>query len=500
MKHHRFGPSPRDDRKIILNGQTFDVSSVKRIEVPMDVISKSSPKTNVYAVGDHGLSPMSPFALGVKTSTSRKDSKEPIIKKEKFARPTITDGDDDDEVIIPKKSRSPTPKKSRSPSEHSQQSRSPVRSKHTDEDDEVILPRKNRSPVRSKRTDEKIIVPNKTNKNRSPTSSNANKNRSPTSSKRTNEDDEVIIPKQRSPTARASQTSSQATPIKTKTKSPTQSSIDSRPEGVPVRGTNSRNYRTEPASDDTPSSDAGDREEIDARLPAIPDFSGLTDLEKTSLRSEYTVKIGLLRKNDKTNSVPKKLAEDLSLEQLYVMYKKHFDSVLIHRSIDKYRMFTIVLFLGMEWLLVSVFKFEYARGYAKSQIDGMDQYEMMLYELGEKNHSDTFASFSPEVRLLIVACINAAVFVLIRFLASKIGTDKLNEPLMGLIQGLIGGGGGPKTRVTANSRSLPGIPAETGMDLGAMFKNFNIGSILGPIMALLPGSTPTAPPAQVDDE
>jgi hypothetical protein len=119
----------------------------------------------------------------------------------------------------------------------------------------------------------------------------------------------------------------------------------------------------------------------------------------------------------------------------------------------------------------------------------MNKYERLLIELGEKNYQSnntsegSFNNWSPEVRIIFIALINAVTFIIIKMLASYIGEDMATTIIDGLSSYFSGTPPQPGqvlfgTKSPTTSSRLPNL-APVPEARGGPFGGIDIASLIG---------------------
>lgn len=146
-----------------------------------------------------------------------------------------------------------------------------------------------------------------------------------------------------------------------------------------------------------------------------------TDEEDEDLKREYLFKFELLKKQFKDRDSGISIPEFSIHTDLKTM-QKSYESVLKHLSLDStvedYKKYLIGFFIFIEFLFGKVFKFD-MEGFTKQQILSMNSYERLLLELGEKSYVPGESKWPVEMRLIGLVVINTAVFLFMKFAASK---------------------------------------------------------------------------------
>jgi len=187
------------------------------------------------------------------------------------------------------------------------------------------------------------------------------------------------------------------------------------------------------------------------------------------------------------------------LSVTYCKYERYLRHIHITNKTQKYRIFAMITFLGVELFLTKFLKIEFAKGYAQSQIQAMNTYDMLLIQLGEKYHSDSTQSWPVEWQLLLLAGINVLTFMAVKFIANYMG-DGITAPLTGMINAVLTGATSttappPLTSgVAPEPTAIPEVPGGNNMmnTVGNLLQNLDIGAILGQLGGMMGGGAATA--------
>jgi len=165
--------------------------------------------------------------------------------------------------------------------------------------------------------------------------------------------------------------------------------------------------------------------------------SELRDIRQTTMseqaeedaKRELLFKFDILRKSYPLAHVPSH-----TIHADYYLMKKDYDDTLrrvtLDATVDQYKTYLMYGFAGCEFLFGSVLGFD-MNGFTQQQMLSMNSYEKLLIELGEKSYVPSGSKWPVEIRLLGLIIINAAIFVIMRMMMKKTGSN-----LMGMINGM----------------------------------------------------------------
>jgi hypothetical protein len=132
-----------------------------------------------------------------------------------------------------------------------------------------------------------------------------------------------------------------------------------------------------------------------------------------------------IKKLDKDANIPEfnELTDLNTLEREYsnVVKNLHIDS-----NVENYKKWLTMGFIGLEWVLSNLMKFEEIKGFSAAQMTSMNQYERILVEIGEKSYVPEEKRLAPEIRLIGIILMNAATFVGMKMLFKSTGMGSMN--------------------------------------------------------------------------
>jgi hypothetical protein len=135
------------------------------------------------------------------------------------------------------------------------------------------------------------------------------------------------------------------------------------------------------------------------------------DMEKRILLDKFSI----LKKKYKDAKIP-----DFNLYTDFGTLKKTYESTVrnlqLDATVDNYKRYLMIGF-GLTQYLITKFTNIDMTGFAEQQILGINQYERILIEIGEKSYFTTNTS-PPELRLLLLIGFNAVIFVMSKMMFS----------------------------------------------------------------------------------
>jgi len=118
--------------------------------------------------------------------------------------------------------------------------------------------------------------------------------------------------------------------------------------------------------------------------------------------------------------------EHTDLQTLQRDYKSIVKQLEIEEKSQRYKQWLLWGFLGLEFVLLNYASFEDIRGFWDQQKNSMNQYESLLYELGEKNYIVDEKKWPVEIRLLGLMASNAVFFIIGKMAERKFGINPIN--------------------------------------------------------------------------
>ena len=215
----------------------------------------------------------------------------------------------------------------------------------------------------------------------------------------------------------------------------------------------------------------------------------LTDEEvqtyESKIRATYRVKFGILRENYQKMEIPD-FPDTTPIPTIEEMYSEYVKRIHVDTSVDQNKIYLLVLWLLIEIGMTRFFKIPLS-GYTLNQFNYLNKYQLLLIELGESSYQATGQSSWPvEVRIVVMATFNAVIFILVKFLADKIGpdmADKLRESIGSVLtqnkaESVL------KRAEQATADNVPPPPAEPKAPLADLG---NVGNIIAQMASLFSG-------------
>lgn len=156
----------------------------------------------------------------------------------------------------------------------------------------------------------------------------------------------------------------------------------------------------------------------------------------------------VLRRKNPNIEIPE-FTEHSDVELMQRTYNNIIRSISLESSLSWYKKILMVSWLIIEYVSVEIFHIDMS-GFANHQIGGLNEYDTLLLELGEK-HSSLLTMFPVEVRLIFMVLFNAVIFFLGKMVFSGGGSG--SAPKMNILNNIMSmmmGGGGSASPTTNN--------------------------------------------------
>ena len=178
-----------------------------------------------------------------------------------------------------------------------------------------------------------------------------------------------------------------------------------------------------------------------------PNYSTMSESEKARHYADFRIKFAILRRSFPEYEIPQ-IDPHENLDIIHSAYERYVRQIHVENEADGYKIYLIVLWLGIELVGVKWLKLNFS-GYTISQLSAMNKYERLLIELGEKNYSVVGGEWPVEVRIIMLSLFNGLIFLLVKYLSGWLG-----EEVAGVVQTMITGwlGGDNNNRNNQNTR------------------------------------------------
>ena len=155
-------------------------------------------------------------------------------------------------------------------------------------------------------------------------------------------------------------------------------------------------------------------------------FSNKIDEKDTQRKRFLLLKFKTLKRHYVDITIPE-FTEFSDLQTMEKEYDMLVTQLRLDANVENYKKYLIVGFGLVEFVLSKFLKFAEIEGFTQQQLLGMNQYEKILLEIGEKHQVDISKQWSPEIRLIGIIAMNAVIFIGTKLLFKSVsGSDVLN--------------------------------------------------------------------------
>ena len=139
-------------------------------------------------------------------------------------------------------------------------------------------------------------------------------------------------------------------------------------------------------------------------------FLNKNDEKEIQRKRELLFKFKTLKRHYTDANIPE-FTELSDLNSMEREYDTLVRQLRIDSNVENYKKYLIVGFGLVEFVLSKFLKFSDIEGFTQQQLLGMNQYEKILLEIGEKHQIEPSKQWSPELRLVGIIAMNAVIFV-----------------------------------------------------------------------------------------
>ncbi len=132
--------------------------------------------------------------------------------------------------------------------------------------------------------------------------------------------------------------------------------------------------------------------------------------KESQTKRELLFKFKTLRKHYPDVQIPE-FSEYSDYQTMQKEYEMLVRQIRVDSNVENYKKYLIIGFGLVEFVLSKFLKFGEIEGFTQQQIFGMNQYEKLLVELGEKHQVEPSKQWGPELRLIGMIAMNAVIFV-----------------------------------------------------------------------------------------
>jgi hypothetical protein len=163
------------------------------------------------------------------------------------------------------------------------------------------------------------------------------------------------------------------------------------------------------------------------------DSSGIRNIEHITVAEQDDVvkirdirfKLKTLKRMYPSAAIPD-FSEHTPLGTLEREYQSYVRQLSLDATVENYKKYLTIAFFVLEFVFVNVIKLKDFAGFSSQQMLGMNQYERILFEIGEKSYFTPGKTWSPEMKLAGIICLNTAVFIGSKLLFKATGNNIMN--------------------------------------------------------------------------
>jgi len=170
--------------------------------------------------------------------------------------------------------------------------------------------------------------------------------------------------------------------------------------------------------------------------PQRPNYSMMSDEESQTMRTQFSTKFSILRSSFPTWNVVFPI-ESSTLDHIHDVYESYVKQIIVSLNCNQWKVYLILMFFAIEVFVIKALGID-IKGYAISQIKIMNRYDQLLVELGEKYYIQGPSNWPTEIKIIIMASVNAIIFVVVKYLAKYIGGDAAAAPIHAAINHFLG--------------------------------------------------------------
>ena len=155
------------------------------------------------------------------------------------------------------------------------------------------------------------------------------------------------------------------------------------------------------------------------------DYITNNEQAEQDVKKDVLNKFNILKRKHPYASIPT-YSEHTDLVTLQKDYKSITKQIEIDAKAVKYKTWLLWGYFGLEFILLNYASFDDIRGFYQQQYNSMNQYEDLLYELGEKTYVPDEKKWPVEIRLLMLMGTNMGMFVLGKMAEKRFGINPMN--------------------------------------------------------------------------
>ena len=155
------------------------------------------------------------------------------------------------------------------------------------------------------------------------------------------------------------------------------------------------------------------------------DYITKDEKAEEDVKKDLLVKFNILKKKHPYATIST-YSEHTDLTTLQKDYKSVVKQIEVEAKAIKYKTWLLWGYFGLEFILLNYASFDDIRGFYQQQYNSMNQYEDLLYELGEKTYIPDEKKWPVEIRLLMLIGTNAGMFILGKMAEKRFGINPMN--------------------------------------------------------------------------
>jgi hypothetical protein len=151
-------------------------------------------------------------------------------------------------------------------------------------------------------------------------------------------------------------------------------------------------------------------------------FVTAEEVSEETEKRDIQFKFKILRRQYKGATIPD-FSEHTPLSTLKREYEQIVRQLALDSTVENYKKYLTIGFYVLEFVVGNFFRVEEIRGFATAQMVGMNQYERILFLIGEQAALSGRKPSPPIVQLIIAIMINGAIYVGGKFLMKATGLN-----------------------------------------------------------------------------
>lgn len=218
----------------------------------------------------------------------------------------------------------------------------------------------------------------------------------------------------------------------------------------------------------------------------MPNYDTMTAAEQLASRNNFESLFNQIKSSFPThNVIMPNFYQDL-LPEIHMRYVTLVKDITIKETATRWKVYVLIAILVVELIFREYYKWEFMRGFSKSNIKIIHRYDHFLMELASKWYVSGNEEWSLPIRAMFSVGVSVAVFSAISIICQRLGMSGMVEQFHNMADSYMnsGGGGAP-----TNPGDIPAPPQPSeGMENPTTM--MNLISALGPTFI---GSNNVAP-------